>query len=102
MDESFKLYRRHAQPTSVLAAEMIYPILSVCQNSVIDYAKSVGSKGFTDVEMNQHFNTHKSTYRARRSEVTRFGFIKNSGRKQEHDGTMHIVWIHKDYAHDNE
>lgn len=102
MDESFKLHRRHAQPTSIMGAMIIYPILSIYQNRVVDYARDVGPNGFTDIEMNIHFDTNKSTYRARRSEVTRFGFVKNSGRKREHDGTLHIVWVHKDYAHDNE
>ena len=98
MDESFKLYRRHAEPTSILAAEKVYPVVTVIQNRIIEYAKSVGPNGFTDVEMNAHFNTYKSTCRARRSEVTRFGFILNSGERREHDGTLHTVWIHKDYA----
>jgi len=101
MDESFKLYRKHAQPTSIMAAEAIYPHLSIFHNRVIDYAREVGMSGFTDVEMNEHFGTIKSTYRARRSEATREGIIVNSGVTRKHHtdtyGREHTVWVHKDY-----
>ena len=38
MDESFKLYRKYARPTSIMAAESVYPHLTVMKNRIIKYA----------------------------------------------------------------
>jgi hypothetical protein len=100
MDESFKLYRKHARPTSIMAAEAIYPHLTMLKNGIIKFAAEVGPSGFTDIEMNEHFDTIKSTYRARRSEITREGIIVDSGRMQWHDKRWHTIWVHKDYKKD--
>jgi hypothetical protein len=61
--------------------------------AVYEYAALRGTKGFTDDEMNDHFETHKSTYRARRSTLVDKGFIEDSGlRVKGPNGRNMTVW----------
>lgn len=75
----FKMFRKNAKDTSVEAAKSIIPTLPNIEAAVYEYAVMRGSRGFTDDEMNEHFKTHKSTYRARRSTLVEKGFIEDTG-----------------------
>jgi len=75
----FKLFRKDAKDTSVEAAKSIMLALPNIEAAVYEYAAMRGTKGFTDDEMNEHFQTHKSTYRARRSSLVEKGLIEDSG-----------------------
>ena len=79
MIDLFKLFRRDAKDTSVEAAKSIMLALPNIEAAVYEYAAMRGSKGFTDDQMNEHFQTHKSTYRARRSSLVEKGLIEDSG-----------------------
>lgn len=79
MIDLFKLFRRDAKDTSVEAAKSIMLALPNIEGAVYEYAAMRGSKGFTDDQMNEHFQTHKSTYRARRSSLVEKGLIEDSG-----------------------
>lgn len=89
----FKLFRRDAKDTSVEAAQSIMLALPNIEGAVYEYAAMRGSKGFTDDQMNEHFQTHKSTYRARRSTLVERGFIEDSGiRVKGPNGRNMTVW----------
>ena len=79
MIDLFKLFRKDAKDTSVEAAKSIMLALPNIEAAVYEYAAMRGSKGFTDDEMNEHFQTHKSTYRTRRSSLVEKGLIEDSG-----------------------
>ena len=50
--------------------------------------------GFTDEQMNMYFDTHRSTFRARRSELMHKGLIVDSGRREKMvNGRNATVWI---------
>ena len=76
----YVLYRRGDPATSRAAAESILAQLPTLQQAVYAYAYAQGSHGFTDDEMMQHFQSTRSTYRTRRSELTRAGLIMDTGR----------------------
>ena len=76
----YVLYRRGDPETSRAAAQAILALLPDLQQAVYAYAYAQGSDGFTDEEMLRHFNSTRSTYRTRRSELTRAGLIMDTGR----------------------
>jgi hypothetical protein len=89
----FKMFRRDAKDTSVEAAKSIMLALPNIEAAVYEYAAMRGNKGFTDDQMNEHFQTHKSTYRARRSSLVEKGFIEDSGvRVKGPNGRNMTVW----------
>jgi hypothetical protein len=89
----FKLFRKDAKDTSVEAAQSIMLALPNIEAAVYEYAAMRGTKGFTDDEMNDHFETHKSTYRARRSTLVDKGLIEDSGaRIKGPNGRNMTVW----------
>jgi hypothetical protein len=89
----FKLFRKDARDTSVEAAKSIMLALPNIEAVVYEYAAMRGTKGFTDDEMNEHFETHKSTYRARRSALVDKGMIEDSGlRVRGPNGRNMTVW----------
>lgn len=91
-----KMVRKNATDTSIEAAESIIPTLPKLQAAVLAYAKMMGKHGFTDEQMNEHFNTYKSSYRARRAELVEKGLIEDSGFRvmQANKRTM-ILWMIK-------
>ena len=90
---AFKLHRRDAKDTSVEAAKSIVPSLPNIESLVFEYATMRGKQGFTDDQMNEHFQTHKSTYRARRSSLVEKGLIEDSGmRVKGPNGRNMTVW----------
>jgi hypothetical protein len=89
----FKMFRKDAKDTSIEAAQSIVPALPNIENIVYEYATMRGKLGFTDDEMNEHFKTHKSTYRTRRSTLVEKGFIEDSGlRVMGPNGRNMTVW----------
>jgi hypothetical protein len=89
----FKLFRKDAKDTSVEAAQSIMLALPNIEAAVYEYAALRGTRGFTDDEMNDHFETHKSTYRARRSTLVDKGLIEDSGtRIKGPNGRNMTVW----------
>jgi hypothetical protein len=93
MFDLFKMFRKDAQDTSVEAAESIAPSVPKIASIVFEYAAMRGSQGFTDEEMNEYFETHKSSYRARRAELVDRGLIEDSGvRVKGPNGRNMIVW----------
>ena len=93
MFDLFKMFRKDAKDTSVEAAESIAPSVPKIASIVFEYAAMRGSQGFTDEEMNEYFETHKSSYRARRAELVDRGLIEDSGvRVKGPNGRNMIVW----------
>ena len=87
-----KMVRRNASETSVEAAKSVLKHVREIHKKILDYAKKC-ENGFTDEEMNSYFQTHRSTYRARRSELVEMGLIFNSNEKRKmENGRMATVW----------
>lgn len=76
----YTLYRRGDPATSRAAAQSILAQLPNLQQAVYAYAYAQGPHGFTDDDMMDHFGSIRSTYRSRRSELTRAGLIMDTGR----------------------
>jgi len=88
-----KLFRRESRQTSIDAAVSIVPSLTDIQNAVLAYAKQNPS-GFTDDEMNRHFQSYGSTYRTRRAELTAKNLIVDSGKLARlPSGRNATVWV---------
>jgi len=81
--------------TSHEAAESLSPRLRQLQGLVLDYAASQPD-GFTDVDLNRHFDTHGSTYRTRRSELVAKGYVRDTGERRAYgpdgSGRRHVIW----------
>ena len=89
----YNLARRENPDTSHAAAQAILAQLPHLQQAVYVFALMKGADGFTDEEMLQWFMSHSSTYRSRRSELTRAGLIVDSGRRRLLPTRRHaIVW----------
>lgn len=89
-------HARHTDPgTSHEAALGISPRLRELQEKVLLFAAD-NPDGFTDIDLNRHFDTHGSTYRTRRAELVEQGLIKDSGERRCYGaggtGRRHIVW----------
>jgi hypothetical protein len=86
--------RRCDPDTSHAAAADITPSLRELQAAVLAYAFERGSQGFTDPALNEHFDTHSSTYRTRRAELVDYGLIADTGErlKMGGKGRAHAVW----------
>ena len=86
--------RRDDLDTSHLAAEDITPRIRILQAAVLSFAASCRPFGFTDPAMNDHFDTHSSTYRTRRAELVVLGLIEDSGERVciGPSGRKHAVW----------
>jgi hypothetical protein len=93
-----KLFRRDSRATSIEAAESILPSLTDIQNAVLAYAKQKPT-GFTDDEMNRHFQSYGSTYRTRRAELTAKNLIVDSGKLTRlPSGRNATVWVLAQYV----
>jgi hypothetical protein len=89
----YALHRREDPDTSRAAAQAILAQLPALQQAVYAYALMRGADGFTDEEMLTWFMSHSSTYRSRRSELTRAGLIVDTGRRRLLSTRRHaIVW----------
>ena len=88
-----KLFRRESRQTSIDAAQSIVPSLTEIQNAVLQYANSMPT-GFTDDQMNRHFQSYGSTYRTRRAELTAKNLIVDSGKLARlPSGRNATVWL---------
>ena len=88
-----KLFRRDSRATSIEAASSIVPALPEIQAAVLAYAKQMPT-GFTDDEMNRHFQCYGSTYRSRRAELTAKNLIVDSGKLTRlPSGRNATVWV---------
>lgn len=76
----YTLYRKGDPPTSRAAAQAILALLPDLQQAVYAYAYGCGEYGFTDDDLGNYFRSFRSTYRTRRSELTRAGLIMDTGR----------------------
>lgn len=88
-----KLFRRESRQTSIDAAQSIVPSLTEIQNAVLQYANTMPT-GFTDDQMNRHFQSYGSTYRTRRAELTAKNLIVDSGKLARlPSGRNATVWL---------
>ena len=76
----YTLYRKGDPFTSRKAAQAILAQLPNLQQAVYAYAYACGPHGFTDDDLGNYFRSFRSTYRSRRSELTRAGLIMDTGR----------------------
>lgn len=99
------LFRQNAKKTSIEAAKAVFPNLRELHIQVLSYAIECGYNGFTDIDLNRHFNTEMSTYRARRSELEKVGLIVDSGRTVKYpergNNRSHTVFVAKEFKIEN-
>jgi hypothetical protein len=99
------LFRKNAKVTSIEAAQSIFPKLRELHIEILSYAIDRGYNGFTDIDMNRHFETEMSTYRARRSELERAGLIVDTGRRVKYpergNNRSHTVFVAKEFHIEN-
>ena len=66
--------------------------MSDTQKRVLDFIRSRGASGCTDLDIQRRFGNHGSTYRTRRAELTALGLVRDSGvRVMQDDGQAHRV-----------
>lgn len=99
------LFRTNAKITSIEAAQSVFPNLRELHIEVLRYAIDRGYNGFTDIDMNRHFKTEMSTYRARRSELEKVGLIIDTGRRVKYpergNNRKHTVFVAKEFKLEN-
>lgn len=79
--------------TSEEAAEAIAPRLSVLQDRVLWYLRSLPVSGATDEQMQVELCMMPSTQRPRRIELVAAGLVKDSGqRRRTRSGRSAVVW----------
>ena len=69
-------------PESRAAAEAIRPHLSRLQGRVLQIIRQAGMRGITDIEGSVASGIKEGTYRARRIELMRGGWIRKTGIKR--------------------
>lgn len=88
--------RRFDPDTSHEAAASVAPVLRKLQRLVLEFAAMREPVGFTDVDLNAHFQTHLSTYRTRRRELADMGLLYDTGERRELPDAArrcrHAVW----------
>jgi hypothetical protein len=92
------LTRTSDPDTSREAARKIASSITTRQQLVLEYIRSRGTGGCTDLDIQRRFGDHGSTYRTRRAELTRLELVKDSGLRVEQDGGRRIVWVAADHA----
>lgn len=86
--------RRDDHDTSEAAAEAIAPITGKIKLRVWEFALRRGNYGLTDGELKLAFpNAPESSYRKRRTELTKEGRLVDSGQRRRNiHGREEIVW----------
>jgi hypothetical protein len=64
--------------------------LSEIQLLVLIWFRKFGP--MTDLDLQRHVGTIKSTYRTRRAELVAIGMLRDSGRRATQDGSKRIIW----------
>jgi len=93
---SYTRHRNDDPDTSVEAAQSVSPRIRDLQQKVLRFARE-RPDGFTDRDLEAHFQNSGSTYRTRRSELTEAGYIRDSGERRTYGengtGRRHIIWL---------
>jgi hypothetical protein len=84
--------------TSHEAATRIATTMSDTQKLVLDFIRSRGASGCTDLDIQRRFGNHGSTYRTRRAELTALGLVRDSGVRVTQDKRRRIVWVLAEHA----
>jgi len=85
--------RRTDPPTSHQAAQRVTPKLRPIQQKVLEALRVAGTRGLTDIELEEKCGSHGSTFRTRRSELVTAGLVRDSGTKRYQAGSSRIVWV---------
>lgn len=67
--------------------------ISETQRLVLDFIRSRGGAGCTDLDIQRRFGNHGSTHRTRRAELTALGFVRDSGLRVTQDRSRRTVWV---------
>jgi hypothetical protein len=79
--------------TSHEAAARIASTITATQQRVLDFIRSRGASGCTDLDIQRRFGNHGSTYRTRRAELTALELVRDSGLRVMQDRGRRIVWV---------
>ena len=84
--------------TSHEATAHIATTMSDTQKLVLDFIRSRGASGCTDLDIQRRFGNHGSTFRTRRAELTALGLVRDSGLRVMQDKGRRIVWVLAEHA----
>ncbi len=93
--EEYQLARSSDPPTSFKAAAEILSKLNELQRVVYEAYEDVYPYGMTNLDLENKFNNHKSTYRTRTSELVGMGLLIDTGRIKFQEGKNRVVWALK-------
>lgn len=79
--------------TSLEAAKKVVSKINKLQGYVLAYFTDIYPKAATDLDMQESFGSHLSTYRTRRAELTARGFIADSGQRKFQKGRKRVLWV---------
>lgn len=82
---------RDPSTTSARAARNVQPRTGTQRGAVLAYLACSG--GATDYELAQELAMNPSTVRPRRGELVETGYVTDSGRRREHQGSEWAVWV---------
>jgi len=89
-------FHRNAPDTERAAAIAVYPRTGTQRRRVYDYLAQVGSRGATDWELADALNISRTGVGARRNELMRDGYVKDSGMRRPGPYKFKgIVWVLK-------
>lgn len=78
--------------TSHEAAAEVQRRLNALQQAVLAYFRAVAPHPMTDLDLENHFGNHRSTYRTRRAELTELGLLYDTGRRCFQAGSNRVLW----------
>lgn len=85
-----RMTRRADPDTSHAAADRVYPDLTTLQKEVLQAFRQ--HRELTDLELEDIFGMHGSTYRTRRRELTDRGLIFDTKQRKFQKGSSRIIW----------
>ena len=93
--QTFQMARRGQPDTSYISGKAILDSLGKIQRNVVSVFMEHGH--LTDLQLHrlccERFgNKAESTYRKRRSELTEFGIVVDSGERVNHDGATRAIY----------
>ena len=93
--EEYQLARSTDPHTSFEAAAQMLPDLNKYQRAVYEAFEAIYPYGMTNLDLENKFNNHKSTYRARTPELVEMGLLVDTGQVKFQDRRNRVVWALK-------
>lgn len=94
--------------TSATALQLVAPkagsqrerVLQALAHNGLPHGDDRERQGLTDVQLATSTGLPANSLRPRRVELVDAGWVEDSGRRREHNGRPHVVWVLTDAAHE--